>query len=128
MDRGLASGDFPGTYETLVAQPPAADLATQLRDPESVVQHNVNDFLRRYETEQHAAADPRTLPLSRQPLGAIASNSVAALLDAVQEVTSAPSVTLGGVWAAVTRADRAAYLGIVIGAVGLALVLLDVDA
>ena len=62
-------------------------------------------------------------PLSRQPLGAIASNSVAALLDAVQEVSSAPSVTLG-----VTRADRAAYLGIVIGAVGLALVLLDVDA
>ena len=125
---GLTSDDFPGTYDALVAQPPADDLAAQLRDPESAIERNVNSFLRRYEQEQHASADPRSLPIAQQPLGALASNSVSALLDVVQEVSSAPSLTLGGVLAAVTRSDRAAYLGIVCVFVGVALVLLDVDA
>jgi len=148
---GLTSGDFPGTYDALGARtydalgartydalgartydalvaPPSPDLAAQLRDPESTIERNVNRFLRHYETEQHTRADPRSLPLSQQPMGALASNTVSALLDTVQEVTSAPALTVGGVLAAITRPDRAAYLGIVCVVVGAALVLLDVEA
>lgn len=122
---------YPGVYERLVAPAPDENVFTDIQKPDSEVLAKIDDFLSKYEKDQRrvaASEGDRSVPLARLPVGAIASNAVATLLDVVQELAAMPSVTFAGVLAALTRADRVAYVGLLLCAIGVVLVLLDVDA
>lgn len=92
----------------------------------------ITDSLRRLDPTPNAVLNDghssRDRPVYQQPIGTLASNSVATLLDVVQEVSAMDHITLGSVTSAITRPDRAAYLGIVLLFVGLLLVILDTEA
>ena len=126
-------GRYPDLYEQIVNTSDRDDdtVYGDMQRPDSAIQAKINEFLTKYEKAQHQLAvvqGDRSAPIASQPLGSIASNSMATVLDIVQEVASLPRVTLSAVMAAMLRPDRVTYVGLVVCAVGLVLVLLDVEA
>ena len=110
-------GDQWSAFDAFV--PEAAAAAPPERSPSRVPESAL-----KVTTQQNSAM----LRLHEQTIGQLATNSVTALVDTVQEVNSLPRVTAGAVVSAVTRPDRAPYLGLVLVFLGIAVVLLDVEA
>ena len=128
---GVELDGFPAAYEQLTKTVPSDDLYTDLKQPDSDLQKTINDFLTKYETLQHRTGaiqgDP-AMPLLQQPVGALASNAIQTVVDLTQELTSTPNLTFAKALAAITKPERAAYVGLVLCALGIVLVLLDTEA
>ena len=128
---GLMMGDYgPQDVEKKIQKPEdsrevvpeASTMGTGTSGPS--ISHDRPDRPDRQGALHHNRPD-RQGSVLQQPIGTLASNSVRTLLDVVEEVSAMDRITFGGVTAAVTRPDRAAYLGIVLVAIGITLVVLD---